>query len=633
MRPLFFQRQLGRQVSSGPSVQSIVTTQDVTIYDRELQIKASDPGVIAQMNRYSEIITELEKSILLTGGSCTVKKLDTFQDNLTAINPLAVKKLLRENFHDPVIMKEIMCTMNSLFYLQPNHPGFVKPNERVKHWLRNLKQIGKESAFGFAFKTDFTHSEGTSTFILKSPRSPQNDLLHELIIGTQLNTLRSYVPNFAYVFGGFRCTPPILKETDDASREPVTWCNEGKLNVEYVIYENIVPSISMNDYVKNSTFSQFLDKYLQILYALLVAQDLMNFSHYDLHSENVLIRSSGSKMSIPYTAENNTTEYLNTDGIATIIDYGLSYLKTPEKESLGDPRALKSGVYPDRLIPLFDAYKLLMFSMHTMLINKNFTCLQRCESLFRFFNRTENVQDALNQQIRFLYILPDNDKTRRVTLADFLSYIRKSVPEFSEIVTSRPKYTRVLGCNGTDICVSEGQAIELLGYNSPLKMKDLFDFYDLVSRLEQEERFEDISEIISIFDINSSIKSAYNEYNASVDKVRSYFGDSSYETLSICGLKCYNILNPDILFAYKNFLIRTAEIKEEFQQVGLLYDSIKFAGRYYSIDTTELDENYNVMLDLFRDFVMILEVVRKDYQSLGPQNVQRLGIPEMEILI
>src|SRR5436190_712755 len=84
---------------------------------------------------------------------------------------------------------------------------------------------------------------------------------------------RSYVPNFAYVFGGFKCSAPILQDPKyilgSAGRYPVNWCNSG-LDIEYIIYENIAPAVSFKEYVKKCTFEQFLDKYLQIIYALII---------------------------------------------------------------------------------------------------------------------------------------------------------------------------------------------------------------------------------------------------------------------------------------------------------------------------------------------------------------------------
>jgi len=158
----------------------------------------------------SKIIEANERKYLENSNAQILRKLKGLAENIYKLNVDKLKSLAKFNFYDPIIMKEIFQVMNAIVYLQPNQPSAVNPNERIKEWLRNLERIGSDSVEGFAFKGDLRNA--TSTFVIKSPKTSEKDLLHEFVVGLELNELRSYVPNFAYVFGGFKCTPPILKE-------------------------------------------------------------------------------------------------------------------------------------------------------------------------------------------------------------------------------------------------------------------------------------------------------------------------------------------------------------------------------------------------------------------------------------
>ena len=181
-----------------------------------------------------------ERKYLDTLNAHILGKLKGLSHNMYKLNVDKLKSLTRSNFYDPIIMKEIFQVMNAIVYLQPNQPSAVNPNERIKEWLKNLERIGSESVEGFAFKGDLRNS--SSTFVIKSPKSSERDLLHEFVVGLELNELRSYVPNFAYVFGGFKCTPPILKDEKSGlsdlpignyktDSKPVSWCDNSNKNL------------------------------------------------------------------------------------------------------------------------------------------------------------------------------------------------------------------------------------------------------------------------------------------------------------------------------------------------------------------------------------------------------------------
>jgi len=626
-----------------PSVVNRIDTIDVIRYNELVTYQLRTPQMENQVLLRSKIIEANERKYLENSNAQILRKLKGLAENIYKLNVDKLKSLAKFNFYDPIIMKEIFQVMNAIVYLQPNQPSAVNPNERIKEWLRNLERIGSDSVEGFAFKGDLRNA--TSTFVIKSPKTSEKDLLHEFVVGLELNELRSYVPNFAYVFGGFKCTPPILKEeyaglpnlpTGNYKNEihPVSWCDiSNKNSVQYIIYENIAPGVTFKEYVSKCTFSQFLDKYLQVLFALMILHIKKKGVHNDLHTDNVIIKTlQGNKISIPYLTELGTIEYLETDGISTIIDFGFTKLELKDGTPIGITGFEQLGIFYDRVSPFYDAYKLLMFSMFEMLTQKNMVCFQKCITLYRFFNVTEDPVQAIQQQSKYFFMTPYNQKTTHAGLGDFISYIRNNVPEYKFIMSTTSRTSRVLGCTGNDICISAADTIEILGFNDKKIISNVFDFYDIVSRLENEGRLKDIQEILSTVNSLTLLEDGITKYNLETAKIKQYFNTKERVAISIHGIDVNLLLRDPFRSDYLNFIIDTAEINESFQQIELIHDCIIFLNKYFPQDLTEIEQNYNLILDYYADILTILDIIKNDAIYLGPQLIKQLNLPELEIL-
>ncbi len=251
----------------------------------------------------------------------------------------------------------------------------------------------------------------------------------------------------------------------------------------------------MGQIIKSCSFIQWLSYYLQTLYAILLANKRFKFTHYDLHASNVLLRDIGEKFTIPYRDEHGDIIYLKTDRITSIIDYGTSYIYL-NGQHYGYWEFEDFGVSPIRDFPIFDAYKLLLYSMRLSIIQNNRPCFDGMVKVFKFFNSLEDPIDVINNQFKFYYAMPYNNITSKIKLEHLLKYISR-LSEFNDLVSrSVPSNIRILGCNGTDICVEPGKIIITKNY----LIKTYFDFYDLVSRFEKEKKFIEIQKIKDNFD-------------------------------------------------------------------------------------------------------------------------------------
>lgn len=575
--------------------QGINITTDIMnkIIESKVAEANSQEGVQRRINAKKDQ-DEREERYIKSTQVCPVSKLSNIRDHISTIDPRKFEELIHDKFYDPAVMKEAMCVTNSLFYPDPR--GSVENNERLREWIEDLKQIGDKSIEGYAMSADMNNSSSkvmaNNLFVIKTPQKPSNDnLLHELFIGFQLNELKKYVPNFVYTFGGLKCTSPVI----DTNKEVVSWCLRSKNSVNFVLYENIQPSVSMMDYVKTASLSSFLDKYLQVMFAVLLANKLKKYSHGDLHPGNVLIRDIDSdKFSIPYLTEDGEVEYLITDKLSVIIDPGFNYMKV-DGQDYGYFDAGPYGAQYDADFLIYDAYKLMMWSAYIMMVSGNINYV-KLEPMFRFFNKTENFESALKKQVNTSYAMVYIPETSNLKLVNFLRYMRVNYPEMKQIlVPDRPHNLRTLGCDGTDICISsKSEVINVIGLNKPLEVKSIIHFYDLVSRLEQENRINDIDDVFSRFDIQKGLEDGYNRYNTLLTKILKY--KQTTVPVRIKGLRIRGLLlNTDLYKKHEEYVIRTMEIWDLLHTILFTIDAIRYLYRWIDVNNTDNQNAINML--------------------------------------
>jgi hypothetical protein len=614
---------------------NLIDTIDVINYNgyvsRQLLSPQFSPNLKAEINA----VNDRESSALNELAVFTLGKIKNISDELYKLNTSEFKQMIRKDFYDPAVMNSIFNITNSIAYLQPFKAGNVFANERVKLWLKKLQRIGSESVKGVAFKSDLKNSK--DVFVIKAPKDSAEDLIHEFLVGFELNSLRSIVPNFAYVFGGFKCTPPLLQSGYTPYRQEgnvISWCDNSGSLIQYIIYENIAPAISIKEYVSKCSFQQFLDKYLQVLFALRIAKIQKKFGHGDLHYENVLIKTLDNKrFSIPYPTDIQTIEYLETDALAVIIDYGFGFI-----ESFQGPIGIvgyeANGVFVDKSVPLHDAYKLLMYSLLEMRTQKNFDCFNKAARLYRFFNTTEDLNLALNQQSKYYFMTPLNDKTKEIGLDHYLGYIRKNIPEFNLIVHSSALTERVIGCNGTDICLSEGEVIQRLIFSSDKHIDNIFDFYDIVSRLETEARLEDINQLLSTIIPEELVQPGIDEYYKEVENIKTLISRGISPGIIIQGIDPNFLLDDKIRSDYINHILDVGALNESIQRIDLLHDSLIFVNKYIPIPgLREIIQFQNGIVEEYKNDLKLLAIaLKRDKNYLGPNNIKALKLNELEVL-
>ncbi len=201
--------------------------------------------------------------------------------------------------------------------------------------------------------------------IIKSSKvkSRLSSIIREYFIGIKaINKLRYYIPTFVYTLGAFKQAVNDKKEY-------------------FIMYEKI-PGKTLTEFLvgDNISFNDWLIIFVQILISLEVAQKEIGFTHFDLHTSNIMIRKD---IEVNYKVNLNTKSYTiqNTVLLPVIIDFGLSSVLIDDN-FIGSYDLPQYGML-NFIVPGYDMYKLLCFSvLHAKSIREDIL------GMFDFFGST-----------------------------------------------------------------------------------------------------------------------------------------------------------------------------------------------------------------------------------------------------
>jgi len=412
------------------------------------------------------------------------------------------KNILKEQSYNYDAMLALQYALNSL--ITGGNTEVVPV--LVKYYLNHLTKIS-ESSYGAIYSTDFKKIKDIT--IIKIPTTDE-PLLHELFIGIfGANDLRKYVPNFVWTYGGFKCSMPI-----DDGKNVISYCRDTGTLYDYLLLENII-GISVQDFIEYNTADQFIALYLQLLYALYKAYKEIDFTHYDLHIDNTLIKTSNDLKSI-YCETENGNEWCNTTNIIMIFDFGRSHMKLNGRD-YGYYYHNNRGISANRAFPMHDAYKFLCFSLNQMLDNDD-EKFNYISPILNFFNKTDDPRDIIEEQVGRRYDLPPLDELVNTSLLELTAYIRSkfNIPNF----TSKAKGD-IISCRGQ--CTSETQIIADLDSKNNIP-HDMITLQTYILRLDNSEIREKYNQIRSMYyqfkpECIKDLETFRNKFNIEIKKI------------------------------------------------------------------------------------------------------------------
>lgn len=226
-----------------------------------------------------------------------------------------------------------------------------------------LKKIGKTSANGFVYEITYKRENYTAHSIIKSSvRNTADNLFYEYLCGLVVNSWNKRFSCFLETYGLFKyermnmwnkaknnenITEFMFKNFYSIyhmSKYPYNIENTSKLYDDIsrsclnsktisIMIQHIKNAQSFYDFFKNTNDKRFFadNQLIAILYQIYFPLHALNklFTHYDLHSENVIIYQPNKKGYIHYhyILSNGNTIDFKSQYMVKIIDYGRCYFK------------------------------------------------------------------------------------------------------------------------------------------------------------------------------------------------------------------------------------------------------------------------------------------------------------------
>lgn len=428
---------------------------------------------------------------------------EMIQCSPTDVDIETLKMDASNNFYSYDAVKALGCAVGAVFYGISEDHGDIVHAANLKSEIRgSLKKVGGPSVSGHALSGGI--GDANNLYIVKVPqqKGSEKDLTHELWAAINcINGMRKGrngkpgIPNLAMVLAGPMCSPAVISEDKSA-----TVCSGVGDKVQYTIYENIFPAVSLEKYVLSCSARDFLSVYSQELRTLRIASHYIGYTHYDAHTENKMMRTSNKhkKFSIPYEKPGtDIIEYVTATVVSTTIDYGMCSVRYEGVDYGANDTGLSAYGIVAGPNPLHDAYKTLMFVGQDLMIAglQNGEVFREAAKIFRYFNKKEsysscvisqrNLNDVKGLRDMYYSYIPDYEDT--LSLEGLISHVSQ-VCDLRGIVTDTPEYP-VLECGSgstpEDRCFTFQGEIDKAAREKKLP-DSILEFYDVLSRVTDE---------------------------------------------------------------------------------------------------------------------------------------------------
>jgi hypothetical protein len=178
---------------------------------------------------------------------------------------------------------------------------------------------------------------------------------HELTVMNSLNSISDFCPNFCRSVGSIICDVDPYKKKEG---NPFESDCKHKVEKEVMLTEYIENSHKFYNYIASGKVPEdtLYSTIKQVLLAICIAQKEKKLTHYDLHSNNVMMKKCSRDLVLLYVIDENNQFCVSTRGCyPVIIDFGFSY----SCDSNGQPlwatmNHTDVGFLSDRFDPIAD---------------------------------------------------------------------------------------------------------------------------------------------------------------------------------------------------------------------------------------------------------------------------------------
>lgn len=193
-------------------------------------------------------------------------------------------------------------------------------------WLeyRKTLQCGKQGMVGVFIVKNTQHK-----ILFKLSQYINYLAHHEYTIMSGLEKIHDYCPHFCRTYGIIKCSVnPHNRRKGNPFEETSENIEKEVLLIEYIQhapeFNELIIDENINDNIIYSVIKQ-------VLLAISIAQTKCSFSHYDLHSYNILMQKCPEDTVFMYVLDSDNIIVIPTFGYyPIIIDFGFGYIKDME---------------------------------------------------------------------------------------------------------------------------------------------------------------------------------------------------------------------------------------------------------------------------------------------------------------
>lgn len=169
-------------------------------------------------------------------------------------------------------------------------------------------------------------SDPEKKFVFKISQYINHLVQHESTIMKGLNELAAYCPHFCKTVGNIMCqVDPKYRKLSN----PFTLSCKYPIEKEVLLCEYISNSCKFYNYIRSKKVDETVlySTIKQTLLAIAISQKKKRFTHYDLHSNNVMMKKCNKDVVFLYVMDNENQFCVPTLGsYPVIIDFGFSYI-------------------------------------------------------------------------------------------------------------------------------------------------------------------------------------------------------------------------------------------------------------------------------------------------------------------
>jgi len=220
-------------------------------------------------------------------------------------------------------------TETDLDFFQNNLKPYYESFPDFLEFHSSFPKSGKQGILGL-----LSNTETNTKYVYKISQYLNFLADQEYSVMEGLNVIREYCPHFCKTYGKFKTKVASEFRSVD---NPFDIDDGDSITTDVLIMENLENARKMYRYIKNDEIQPevIMSMVKQTLIANIIAGEHTRFTHYDMHSNNVLIKKCRPNSVFLYILDENRTYLVPTYGYyPIIIDFGFSFNKNCEHKPM-----------------------------------------------------------------------------------------------------------------------------------------------------------------------------------------------------------------------------------------------------------------------------------------------------------